>query len=189
MDAQAVAAATGRDLGVFSKFDRDLALKNALVEHGRVQTSNFLALRDARDRLCEELARELEQMGARPGRGRARAAGWRPGSIFGGLLSPDVLTLDRAPGLHQDGAPQATLHWHVGDAVVDGQAVGIRGRTGLLTQGDGWRLGETRLLKVQRKEDGAAQQPVMPAPSQGPGLRLPADAERRHAPPPPRTLH
>jgi predicted acylesterase/phospholipase RssA len=189
MDAQAVAASAGRDLGVFSKFDRDLALKNALVEHGRVQTSNFLALRDARDRLCEELARELEQMGARPGRGRARAAGWRPGSIFGGLLSPDVLTLDRAPGLHQDGAPQATLNWHVGDAVVDGQVVGIKGRTGLLTQGDGWRLGETRLLKVQRKEDGAAQQPALPAPSQEPGVRLPADVERRHAAAQPRTLH
>ena len=191
MDAEAVGAAAGRELGVFSKFDRDLALKNALVEHGRVQTSNFLALRADRDRLCGELAHALEhQMGARPGRGRERAANWRSGHIFGGLLSPDVLTLDRAPGLHVDGAPQAALNWHVSDAVVDGRAVGIKGRTGLLTEGDGWRLGETRLLEVRHKDAELAQLPAAAVRQQEPQSPLPADAERRHAATaPPSTLH
>jgi hypothetical protein len=180
MDGEAVSAAAGRELGIFSKFDRHLALKIALVENGRVQTANFLALRAARDRLCDDLARELEQMGARPGRGRARAANWRSGQIFGGLLSPDVLTLDRVPGLHRDGAPQAALNWHVSDAVVDGRVVGIKGRTGLLTQGDGWRLGETRLLEVRQKEAAVAQLQALAAREQAPQSPLPAGAERRH---------
>lgn len=107
MDAEAVSASAGRELGIFSKFDRDLVLKNVLVEHGRVQAANFLALRADRDPLFCDLARALEQMGARPGRGQARAATWRSGHIFGAMLSPDVLTLDRAPGLHQDSAPRA----------------------------------------------------------------------------------
>jgi predicted acylesterase/phospholipase RssA len=180
MDAQAVSAAAGRELGIFSKFDRDLVLKNVLVEHGRVQATNFLALRADRDPLFSDLARALEQMGARPGRGRARAAKWRSGQIFGGMLCPDVLTLDRAPGLHQDSAPQATLIWHVSDAVVDGRVVGIRGRTELLTQGDGWRVGETRLLEVLQKEAPVAQRPALAGREQEPPPPLPAGAERRH---------
>jgi predicted acylesterase/phospholipase RssA len=180
MDAEAVSAAAGRELGIFSKFDRDLVLKNALVEHGRVQAANFLALRADRDPLFSDLARALEQMGARPGRGRARAAKWRSGQIFGGMLSPDVLTLDRAPGLHRDGVPPAALIWHVSDAVIDGRVVGIRGRTELLTQGDGWRLGETRLLEVWQKEAPVTQRPALAGREQELQPPLPASAERRH---------
>jgi predicted acylesterase/phospholipase RssA len=181
MDAAAVSAAAGRDLGIFSKFDRHLALKNALVEHGRLQTTNFLTLRGDRDRLCSELAHALEQMGARPGRGQARAASWRSGHIFGGMLSPDVLTLDRAPGLHPDGVPQAALNWHVSDAVVGSRVVGIKGRTSLLTDGDGWRLGETRLLEVRQKDGAAAQLPAgAAAKEQAPRKPPPEGAERRH---------
>jgi hypothetical protein len=55
--------------------------------------------------------------------------------------------------------------------------VGIRGRTELLTQGDGWRLGETRLLEVWRKEAPVAQRPALEDWEQEP---LPAGAERRH---------
>lgn len=179
MDPGAVSAAAKRALGLFSKFDRHLALKNALVEHGRLQATNFLALRAERDRLCGELARALEHSGARPGRGRARAAGWRPGYIFGGLLSPDVLTLDRAPGPHQDGAPQAVLRWHVSDAVVDERVVSIRGRTSLVVEGDGWRLGETRLLDVRQKAALAAQLSALPVQERAQELPPAAGAERR----------
>jgi hypothetical protein len=96
------------------------------------------------------------------------------------MLCPDVLTLDRAPSLHQDSAPQAALNWHVSDAVVDGRVVGIRGRTELLTQGDGWRLGETRLLEVRQKEAPVGQRPALAAREQEPPPPLPAGAERRH---------
>ncbi|MEN3274862.1 MAG: hypothetical protein V7631_652 [Massilia sp.] len=179
MDAEAVSGAARRELGLFSKFDRHLALKNALVEHGRMQATNFLALRAERDRLCGELAQALEQTGTRPGRGRARAAAWRPGHIFGGLLSSDVLTLDRAPDLHQDGVPQAVLRWHVSDAVVNGRVVSIRGRTSLVAEGDVWRLGETRLLDVRQKAAEAAQLSALPIREQA--QELPPAAERRHA--------
>jgi predicted acylesterase/phospholipase RssA len=187
MDAEAVSAAAGRELGIFSKFDRDLELKNALVEQGRAQATHFLGLRADRDALFKDLARSLEQVGCRPGRGRARAAHWRSGHIFGGMLSPDVLTLDRAPGRQRDGVPQGCLVWHVSDAVVDGRVVGIRGRTELLTQGDGWRLGETRLLDVWRKEAAVVQRPPLETGEQEPP---PAGAERRHqATARPPTLH
>lgn len=63
------------------------------------------------------------------------------------------------------------------DAVIDGRVVGIRGRTELLTQGDGWRLGETRLLEVWQKEATAAQQQALAAWEEE---QLPAGAERRH---------
>jgi hypothetical protein len=125
MDPEAVSAAASRELGLFSKFDRDLALKNALVEHGRLQATNFLALRAERDRLCAELAQALEQSGTRPGRGRAGAAAWRPGNIFGGLLSPDVLTLDRAPGVRQDGAAPTKVR--VLEAALDIQVLERKG--------------------------------------------------------------
>jgi predicted acylesterase/phospholipase RssA len=180
MDAEAVSGTARRELGLFSKFDRDLALKNALVEYGRLQARNFLALRAERDRLCGELAQALEQSGTRPGRGRARAAGWRPGHIFGGLLSPDVLTLDRAPGQHQDGAAQAVLRWHVSDAVADGRVVSIRGRTSLVAEGDVWRLGETRLLDVRQKAAVAAQLSALPVQEQAQEPSLAPGAERRH---------
>ena len=189
MDAEAVSAAMGRELGIFSKFDRDLALKNTLVEHGRVQAAHFLALRGDRDPLCSDLAGALEQCGARPGRGRARAAIWRSAQIFGAMLSPDVLTLDRAPGMHRDGVPEGSLMWHVSDAVVDGRVVGIRGRTALLNQGDGWRLGETRLLEVWQKEAAVAQRPG-PTDREQELQPPPAGAERRHtAAARPRGLH
>lgn len=183
MDAEAVSGAARRELGLFSKFDRHLALKDALVEHGRLQATNFLALRAERDRLCGELAQALEQSGTRPGRGRARAAAWRPGHIFGGLLSSDVLTLDRAPGLHQDGVPQAVLRWHVSDAVVNERVVSLRGRTSLVAEGDVWRLGETRLLDVRQKAAEAAQSPALPVEQQAQELSLAPGAERRRATP------
>jgi hypothetical protein len=96
------------------------------------------------------------------------------------MLSPDVLTLDRAPGLHRDGVPPAALIWHVSDAVIDGRVVGIRGRTELLTQGDGWRLGETRLLEVWQKEAPVTQRPALAGREQELQPPLPASAERRH---------
>lgn len=174
MDGEAVSANAGRTLGVFSKFDRDPTLKNVLVAHGRLQATQFLALRADRDPLFTDLARALEQMGARPGRGREQAANWRSGHIFGGMLSPDVLTLDRVPGPYRDGMPQGSLSWHVSDAVIDGRVVGMRGRTALLNLGGGWRLGETRLLEVSRKEPPVAGRPALAS-----WEPLPAGADRR----------
>jgi predicted acylesterase/phospholipase RssA len=158
MDGDAVAAAAGRELGLFSKFDRDLALKGALLAHGREQAANFLSLRASADQLCDDLEQSLESMGAHPGHNRPYA--WRPvrGRIFGGLLAPDVLTVDRVPG--SSGPGQAALRWHVSDAVVDGRTVRIQGRTTLCTDGTSWRLGETRLLNVEEKAVEAAR-PVL----------------------------
>ncbi|WP_141837915.1 hypothetical protein [Herbaspirillum sp. SJZ107] len=69
------------------------------------------------------------------------------------------------------------MTWHVSDAVVDGRVVGMRGRTELRTEGDGWRLGETRLFEVWRKEAPVVKRPVRATREQAP---LPAGAERRH---------
>lgn len=79
-------------------------------------------------------------------------ASWRPGRIFDGLLSPDVL----------------------------GRVVGIKGRTGLLSEEGHWRLGETRLLQVQQKQAAAAGQCAFEEQQEAPELRLPTGGERRH---------
>jgi hypothetical protein len=110
-----------------------------------------------------------------------RPAGWGPGHerIFGGLLAPDVITVDRAPGGKPDGAPLAALRWHVSDAVVDGRTVRIQGRTSLCSDGANWRLGETRLLNVERKKKVVAEQPVA---EQEQGVEFPANLAPARAP-------
>jgi predicted acylesterase/phospholipase RssA len=161
MDGDAVGRATGMRLGAFSKMDRDPALKNALLEHGRGQAAHFLALRADTNRLCDELAYRLEAMGARPTIERTEASGWQPGleRIFGGFLAPDVLTLDRAPDSGDASQAAAALRWHVNDAVMDDRPVRIQGKTSLCVDGSGWRLGETSLLNVEHK----AHQPLVQA--------------------------
>jgi predicted acylesterase/phospholipase RssA len=158
MDPAAVASAVLRELGVYSKFDRDPLLKDALWDHGLQQAGHFLQLRGHADRLCDELAGSLKAMGAEERAGRFGVAGWQPGRhrIFGGLVAPDVLTLYRSPDGARAVAPQAVLRWHVSDALLDGEAVLIQGATGLCAEKDGWRLAETRLLKVEPKPAGGA---------------------------------
>jgi hypothetical protein len=166
MDGDAVGRAVGRELGLFSKFDRDPALKGALLEHGRNQATHFLVLRGEADKLCDELAYRLEAMGAHAAAGRARDYAWQPGTqrIFGGFLAPDVLTLDRAPDAVSSGSNQeyANLRWHVSDAVVDGRAVRIQGKTSLCVDRKGWRLGETSLLNVEPKKERPLARPGVP---------------------------
>jgi predicted acylesterase/phospholipase RssA len=159
LDGEAVETAAAKELGLFSKFDRDPVLEQALLAHGRKQALSFLSLRSSADRLCDELAHALEEMGARPGPRMEKASGWLPGGrrIFGGLLAPDVMTIDRVRGSGPVGVAQATLQWHVSDAVVDGCNVRIRGSTRLLADGADWHLGETRLLDIEQKTVEARQ--------------------------------
>jgi len=161
MDGEAVEAATAKELGLFSKFDRHPALEQALLAHGRNQASNFLSLRASADRLCDELAHALEAMGAQPSSRLKKAFPWLPGSgrIFGGLLAPDVITIDRVPGSKPAGVAQAALRWHVSDAVVDGRTVYIQGSTSLWADGGDWHLGETRLLDIEQKTVETERQP------------------------------
>jgi predicted acylesterase/phospholipase RssA len=164
MDPAAVGAAALRQLGVYSKFDRDPLLKDALWDHGHQQASHFLELRENADRLCDELADTLRAMGTQPGAGRSRTEGWQPGRsrIFGGLVAPDVLTLQRCTDGAGDAAPQAFLRWHVGDALIDGMPVVIQGKTALFGDGGNWRLGETSLLNVEQQPDSGGSGPEGP---------------------------
>jgi predicted acylesterase/phospholipase RssA len=157
MDGSAVEAAVKRRLGLFSKFDRDPALEQALLAHGLEQADKFLSLRSSIDRLCEELAHTLEASGARPSARLEKAYPWLAGRgrIFGGLLSPGVVTIDRIPldgavdGPAGEGDAHASLRWHVNDAVVDGRTVRIKGSTSLWLRGGVWQLGETHLLNIE----------------------------------------
>jgi predicted acylesterase/phospholipase RssA len=167
MDGAAVGAAVGRNLDVYSKFDRDASLKQALWAHGGQQAAHFLALRANAGHLCDELAGTLKAMGTCAGGGQARARAAQAGRnrIFGGLVAPDVLTLERSPdGVPATGAPQAYLRWHVVDAILDGQPVNIQGKTALCANGGEWRLGETSLLNLEAKP---AQPAAAPAPAAG----------------------
>lgn len=151
LDGEAVETAADKALGPFSKFDRDPVLEQALLAHGGRQAANFLSLRSHADALCDELAHELEAMGAQPGSRTADATRPTPGGrrIFGGLLAPDVITIDRVRGSGPVGMGHAALRWHVSDAVVDGRTVRIRGSTSLWSDGADWHLGQTRLLDIE----------------------------------------
>ncbi|GEM_PF-606832 len=160
MDGAAVAADTAAgELGLFSKFDRNPVLEQALLRHGRAKATDFLSLRADADRLCGELAHNLEAMGARPSAHMQKAYPWLPGRerIFGGLVSPDAVTLDRVPDAGPDGGAQACLYWHVGDAVVDGRTMRIKGKTYLRADGAQWHIGDTRLLEIEEKTEAPAQ--------------------------------
>jgi hypothetical protein len=99
MDSEAVGAAVGKELGLFSQFDRNPALEQSLLAHGRDQARNFLALRGDGNRLWDELAYALEAMGARPSprfeMSKSRAAILVLGGECFGTASVVVLDLNR----------------------------------------------------------------------------------------------
>jgi predicted acylesterase/phospholipase RssA len=177
MDSEAVGAAVGKELGLFSKFDRNPALEQSLQAHGRDQASNFLALRGDGARLWDELVHALEAMGARPSPRFEKALPWLPGRrrIFGGLVSPDVITVDREPGAAPIGMPQAAVRWHVSDALMDGRTVRIKGSTPLWADDAGWHLGETRVLDIEDKTLETRRQPSLAQPQAGIQLSRPPD--------------
>jgi predicted acylesterase/phospholipase RssA len=176
LDAEVLESALDKELGLFSKFDRDPALEQALLAHGRRQAVNFLALRSNADRLCDELAGALLAMGARPSPHMEQASPWLPGGkrIFGGLLAPDVITIDRVRGSGPVGVAQAVLRWHVSDALVDGRIVRIRGSTTLWADDGEWHLGETRVRDIEQK----ALAPRQPS-RQGPSAKVAAQRGAR----------
>jgi predicted acylesterase/phospholipase RssA len=180
LDGEAVEIAAQKELGPFSKFDRDPALEQALLAHGGRQAANFLSLRSYADALCDELAHELEAMGARPGSRKDDASGLIPGGrrIFGGLLAPDVITIDRVRGSGPVGMGHAALRWHVSDAVVDGRTVRIRGSTSLWSDGADWHLGQTRLLDIEHVAL-EPREPSMPELTGAAAAQRPFIGERR----------
>lgn len=54
MESEAVEKATGLGLGLGSKLDRRIALKNALIDHGREQAASFLPVRDFIEEVCND---------------------------------------------------------------------------------------------------------------------------------------
>ncbi|MGF6275968.1 putative acylesterase/phospholipase RssA [Massilia sp. UYP11] len=157
LDGAAVGAAVRRELGLFSKFDRDPRLAQALLAHGREQARRYLALRAQSGALWQALAHQVGMMGARPSDRLARAMPYLPGQarMAGGLVAPDVITIE--------GAGHASLRWHAAEAEVEGRLLRLKGST-LLRDGDGgegdggWRLGETRLVDVEEKAAAALRQ-------------------------------
>ncbi|MDN4039988.1 patatin-like phospholipase family protein [Massilia sp. YIM B02443] len=157
MDGEAVGASARRDMGLFSKSDRDPGLAKSLLAHGREQARRYLALRAQSGQLWETLAQGIGAMGAQPSARLAQALPYLAGRerLAGGLVAPDVITVGSAG--------QATLRWHASEAVLDGRTLRIKGST-LLKMDDGaWRLDATRLLDVeQRGASGAPAGPPLP---------------------------
>lgn len=146
MDGDAVAGVLKKELGLFSKFDRDPALAQALLAHGREQAGRYLALRSQSAQLWESLVRQVGTMGARPSSRMEQAMPYLPGRshIAGGLVAPDVITVEGREG--------ATLRWHASEAEMDGRTIRMKGSTVLRMGEDGWELGETRLLDVEKRK-------------------------------------
>lgn len=143
MDGAAVGAALRAELGLFSKFDRDPALARALLAHGREQACRYLALRSQAGALWEQLAQQVGLMGVRPSSRLVQALPFLPwqGHLAGGLVAPDVITLEGSAG--------ASLRWHASEAEIEGRTVRLKGSTALRIEDGEWWLGETRLLDVE----------------------------------------
>lgn len=163
LDGDAVGGVLRKELGLFSKFDRDPQLAQALLAHGREQAGRYLALRAQSGALWETLARQVGMIGARPSSRLAQAMPYLPGHarMAGGLVAPDVITIE-GPG-------QASLRWHASEAEMDGYLVRMKGSTLLRMGEEGWRLGETRLLDVEERtapniDGGRGERPEVPAP-------------------------
>ncbi|MDY0975659.1 patatin-like phospholipase family protein [Massilia sp. CFBP9012] len=150
LDGEAVGGAVRKELGLFSKFDRDPQLAQALLAHGREQAGRYLALRAQSGALWEALAGQVGMMGARPSDRLAQAMPYLPGHarMAGGLVAPDVITIE--------GAGQASLRWHASEAEVEGHLVRMKGSTLLRMGEEGWSLAETRLLDVEERVAPAA---------------------------------
>lgn len=172
LDGEAVGGAVRKELGLFSKFDRDPLLAQALLAHGREQAERYLALRNQADALWDTLAAQVGMMGARPSSRLTQAMPFLPGHarIAGGLVAPDVITIE--------GAGQASLRWHASEAEMDGRLVRMKGSTLLRLGEQGWGLGETRLLDVEERK---AQEPedVQQAADGQPPARRRASGERK----------
>lgn len=170
LDGEAVGGAVRKELGLFSKFDRDPLLAQALLAHGREQASRYLALRAQSGDLWQALAQQVGMMGARPSARLAEAMPYLPGQarMVGGLVAPDVITIE--------GAQRASLRWHASEAELDGRLLRIKGSTLLRSDDAGWRLGETRLLDIEERKGPEAQ-----AAGEAPPAQAPAAARRRAA--------
>lgn len=157
LDGDAVGAAVRKELRLFSKFDRDPSLAQALLAHGREQAQRYLALRAQSAALWEALARQVGMTGARPSSRLAHALPYLPGAahLAGGLVAPDVITLD--------GAARATLRWHASEVELDDGLVRIKGSTGLYQTQEGWQLAHTRLFNVEQSRAPEAGHATRPA--------------------------
>lgn len=176
MDGNAVGGVLRKELGLFSKFDRDAGLARALLAHGRNQAECFLALRAQADDLWGTLAEQVGMIGARPSSRLEHALPYLPGRdhMVAGLVAPDVITIE--------GASLASLRWHASEVELDGRIVRIRGSTALAMQDGHWGVGETRLLDVEehkppqagasRDERSAARRRGAPRQGEGTGPAL-----------------
>lgn len=178
MDGDAVGQAARKALGLFSKFDRDPGLAQALLAHGREQAGRYLALRAQSPRLWDALARQLEAMGARPSARLAHALPFLPGPghLAGGLVAPDVITVE--------GVGAATLRWHASEAELEGRTLRMKGRTELRQEDGVWQLAATRLLDLEERAGREADElpEAQPTQPQKPG-KPSADKAARAADP------
>jgi predicted acylesterase/phospholipase RssA len=147
MDGMAVGAALHRPLGAYSRFDRSLELKNALVAHGRVQAERFLALRadlaGASANLGSMLHRLAPQGVAPAGLASVPAAIRADTGVHDAGLVVDGMTVHRQVHADRHAEPLASVRWHTRGASVDGNQVRIDGQTGLYDldgKGQAWQL-------------------------------------------------
>lgn len=145
LDGDAVGAAVRKELGLFSKFDRDPLLAQALLAHGQEQAGRYLTLRAQSGSLWESLAQQMGMLGARPGSRLEQAMPYLPGAahMAGGLVAPDVITIE--------GAARATLRWHASEVELDGGLLRMKGSTALRQTEAGWQLAQTCLLDIEKR--------------------------------------
>ncbi len=160
MDGRAVESALGRRLGVFSKFDRDPALKESLVAHGREQAARFLSVRHvitragsdlgsiphvrARDdgAMTDAVVRTLKSLRSEDGRDKAR-------------LIVDGTTLHRQSAPTNADEPQVVVRWHAKGKTVNGKNVSLDGDARLTAKGGvpaTWQLSDVMIANIEQAD-------------------------------------
>jgi predicted acylesterase/phospholipase RssA len=158
MDGSAVEAVLGHKLGVFSKFDRDPALKESLVAHGREQAARFLSVRkaiadagndvssipparpDGKQAATEAVVHTLKALRSDDGKGGIR-------------LIVDGTTLHRQRTPANARAPQVAVRWHTKGKTASGENVSIDGNANLGASDSvsmTWRLDDLSIANIER---------------------------------------
>jgi predicted acylesterase/phospholipase RssA len=158
MDGSAVEAVLGRRLGVFSKFDRDPALKESLVAHGREQAARFVSMRAVIADADNDLS-SIPPAAAGGGRQMTEAVvhtlkSLRSDDGNGGIrLIVDGTTLHRQSTRADIGAPQVAVRWHTKGKTANGENVSVDGNANLGASGDvpiAWRLDDLTIANIEQ---------------------------------------
>lgn len=151
MDVHAVERAAQTKLGALSKFDRDPALKDALVGNGGRQAEQFLLLRSVVEIACADLYADCYRDVRQPALAALRSLSDDAGT------GPIRLVIDEtslpARGMHLEG--HAGMRWHAQGRAANGCPIRIKGESDFIA-GNGaarFHINDIRITSIEARPE------------------------------------